>query len=70
MEKCKQFFLDGMLTWKVQSDFYIFLNQLNFALTVNEFHLFCWKPKQVICFERLYLGKDLIVVLPTGFGKS
>ena len=28
------------------------------------------KVKQVICLESLYLKKDLVAVLPTGYGKS
>jgi len=28
------------------------------------------KPIQVKCFEYLLKGKDIVVVLPTGFGKS
>ena len=27
------------------------------------------KVKQVICLESLYLNKDLVAVLPTGYGK-
>ena len=30
----------------------------------------CLKPKQVKCLEALLLGKDVISVLPTGYGKS
>jgi ATP-dependent DNA helicase RecQ len=30
----------------------------------------CFKPQQVKCWEHLFLGKDVIGVLPTGFGKS
>ena len=28
------------------------------------------KVKQIICLESLYLKKDLVAVLPTGYGKS
>ena len=28
------------------------------------------KAKQVYCLERFYLKKDLLAVLPTGYGKS
>lgn len=30
----------------------------------------CLKPKQVKCLEALLLGKDVISILPTGYGKS
>jgi len=30
----------------------------------------CIKPLQVKCFEYLLKGKDIVAVLPTGFGKS
>ena len=28
------------------------------------------KPKQVLCLEKIFLGRDTLVVLPTGYGKS
>ncbi|XP_028417601.1 putative ATP-dependent DNA helicase Q1 [Dendronephthya gigantea] len=28
------------------------------------------KPKQVICLEKLFLGVDILAILPTGYGKS
>ncbi|KAK3721675.1 hypothetical protein QZH41_013828 [Actinostola sp. cb2023] len=31
---------------------------------------FCLKDEQISCLRQLFLGKDLLAVLPTGFGKS
>jgi len=31
---------------------------------------FVWKPKQIDCFRALYENKDILAVLPTGYGKS
>lgn len=42
---------------------HVVMNNANFP----DFNL---KPKQVFCLENLFLGKDVIAVLPTGFGKS
>ena len=36
----------------------------------NNFPNMNMKPKQVICLESIRLGKYVIAVLPTGYGKS
>ena len=28
------------------------------------------RPKQVVCLEKVFLGRDVLAVLPTGYGKS
>ena len=43
--------------------------KLSIALS-NHDQCFCLKPKQVLCFESLIDGSDVIAVLPTGYGKS
>lgn len=38
---------------------------------MNSFYLeTILKPKQVVCMESIYLQKDVMCVLPTGYGKS
>lgn len=44
--------------------------RLQHTLSINNFPDFNLKPKQVQCFEAILNGKDVIGVLPTGFGKS
>lgn len=44
--------------------------RLQYTLSINSFPHFYLKPKQVQCFEAMLDGKDVIAVLPTGFGKS
>ena len=39
------------------------------AYIVNISHI-CLKQKQVICLEYIFLGKDVLAILPTGYGKS
>ena len=49
----------------------MFYSSLHFAI-VNS-HLYSsiiFKPKQVKCLEAVYFGRDVIAVLPTGYGKS
>ena len=49
----------------------MFYSSLHFAI-VNS-HLYSsiiLKPKQVKCLEAVYFGRDVIAVLPTGYGKS
>ena len=31
---------------------------------------FCFKPKQIQCFEYMLKGHDVVAILPTGYGKS
>ena len=47
-----------------------FLHCLHFAIVNSEYTSVILKPKQVTCLESSYLGKDLLAVLPTGYGKS
>lgn len=46
------------------------LSRLGYAFNRCNFPSFCLKPLQVKCFDYLLKGKDIVVVLPTGFGKS
>ena len=45
-------------------------SRLGSAFNRYNFPLFCLKPLQAKCFEYLLKGKDIVAVLPTGFGKS
>ena len=47
-----------------------FLYCLHFAIVNSEYSNIILKPKQVLCLEAVYHGKDLLAVLPTGYGKS
>lgn len=47
---------------------YLF-SRLQNSLDKSNFNIFL-KPKQVLCFENLLDGNDVLAVLPTGFGKS
>ena len=51
-------------------EFIAFLACLEFAVLNSAYHNNILKPKQVICLESIYLGKDVICILPTGYGKS
>ena len=51
-------------------DYIVFLSCLEFALLNSAYKCTILKPKQVICLETLYLQKDVMCVLPTGYGKS
>jgi len=47
------------------------LSRLGYAFNRRNFLSFCLKPLQVKCFEYSVLKeKDIVAVLPTGFGKS
>ena len=46
------------------------LNCVQSALLSTGNHSIIPKVKQVICLESLFLKKDLVAVLPTGYGKS
>ena len=48
----------------------MFLSSLHFSVTTSSYSGFNLKPKQVKCLEALYFGKDVVAVLPTGYGKS
>jgi superfamily II DNA helicase RecQ len=47
----------------------VFKNLQN-ALDRSDFDAFCFKPQQIQCWKHLLDGKDVIAILPTGFGKS
>lgn len=49
---------------------YTFLSCLNFAIINSSYCDKVLRPKQVICLENLFLGRDVLAVLPTGYGKS
>ena len=50
-------------------NFYV-LRRIQIALNMGDFPPINFKPLQVKCLEYLLQGKDVITVLPTGFGKS
>ena len=47
-----------------------FLSCLQSALLSTGFDKIILKVKQVTCLENIYLKRDLVAVLPTGYGKS
>ena len=49
---------------------YIFLCCLEFAVMNSLYQEVVLKPKQVVCLESVYLGNDVMCVLPTGYRKS
>ena len=51
-------------------DYIAFLSCLEFVVLNSLYQETILKPKQVLCLESAYLEKDLIGVLPTGYGKS
>ena len=51
-------------------EFIAFFACLEFAMSNSSYSNIILKPKQVACLESLYLGKDVVCVLPTGYGKS
>jgi bloom syndrome protein len=51
-------------------DYIVFLSCLEFAVLNSLYQDTIFKPKQVICLENIYLKKDVMCVLPTGYGKS
>ncbi len=48
----------------------VFLTCLHFAIVNSLYSSVIIKPKQVICLEKIFLGFDVLAVLPTGYGKS
>ena len=48
----------------------MFFSSLNFAIVNSNYWNINLKPKQVKCLESIYLGRDSIGVLPTGYRKS
>ena len=51
-------------------EFIAFLTCLEFAILNSAYNYIILKPKQVVCLETIYMGNDLICILPTGYGKS
>ncbi|XP_028404072.1 ATP-dependent DNA helicase Q-like 1 [Dendronephthya gigantea] len=51
-------------------EFIAFLSCLEFAILNSLYSDTVLKPKQVICLESVFLQKDVLCVLPTGYGKS
>ena len=51
-------------------DYIAFLSCLQFAVSNSVYCNTILKPKQVICLEYVYLKKDVLCVLPTGYEKS
>ena len=47
-----------------------FLRCLHVAVTTSLYCDVILRPKQVISLESLFLGRDVVAVLPTGYGKS
>ena len=46
------------------------LSRFAYPFNHGNFPPFCLKQLQVKCFEYLRKGKDIVAVLPTGFGQS
>jgi superfamily II DNA helicase RecQ len=53
-----------------QSECMEFLRCLHVAITSSPYSNINLRPKQVVSLESLFLGRDVISVLPTGYGKS
>ena len=51
-------------------EYLAFLSCLEFAVLNSMYENRILKPKQVLCMETLYRNKDVVCVLPTGYGKS
>jgi superfamily II DNA or RNA helicase len=48
----------------------MFYSSLHFAIVNSNYCNIILKPKQVKCLEAIYFGRDVVTVLPTGYGKS
>ena len=48
----------------------MFMGCLHSAVCDSNYPKINLKPKQVKCLEAIYLNRDLVAVLPTGYGKS
>lgn len=48
----------------------MFMRSLHHSITTSYYSNLNLKPKQVKCLEAVYLNRDLVAVLPTGYGKS
>ena len=49
-------------------DFIAFLTCVEFTVLNSLYQEVTLKPKQVVCLENVYLNKDVLCVLPTGYG--
>ena len=47
-----------------------FLSCLQYSLTNTVYENIILKPKQVTCFESVFLNRDTLAILPTRYGKS
>ena len=56
--------------FSIMFNYIAFLSCLEFALLNSVYKGIILKPKQVLCLESAYLEKDVMCVLPTGYGKS
>ncbi len=50
--------------------FFVFLKKLFDSVEHSGHSGFILKPAQIIALEQVFLGKDTLVLLPTGYGKS
>ena len=48
----------------------LFLQSLHVAIINSVYSNVILQPKQVVCLEKLFLGLDVVAILPTGYGKS
>ena len=48
----------------------LFLLCLHRAIENSAYWNIILKPKQVLYLEKIYMGKDVLCVMPTGYGKS
>lgn len=48
----------------------MFYSSLQVAISRSRYCNLNLKPKQVQCLEAIYSGRDVVAVLPTGYGKS
>ena len=48
----------------------LFLSCLQYSLTNTAYENIIFKPKQVTCLESVFLNRDTLAILPTGYGKS
>ena len=55
----------------VCDNFLVLFKCLQFAISgTASYENIIFKPKQVVCLESLFLNRDTMAILPTGYGKS
>ena len=64
------FFVNVIILPAAMLEYIAFFSCLQFAISNSIYWNSILKPKQVISLEHLYLNRDVICVLPTGYGKS